>query len=159
MNFKYNGIQINTGQLNFHVQTIYKISKPYDTQFINPLYTESTLPHYILEESNFNFRYIQLWDLHIPREKWLNYLQTVETLIKRRVLRHLIWVWSCVLWHLIWVCTVCQLPLYASPDYNWLTLTMLGKIFNRWHTGIIFLFCFSDFDISCANCLQLRQFV
>ena len=45
------------------------------------------------------FRYVRLWDLYIPREKWLNYLQTVETLIRCRILRHL-----------IWVCTVCQLP-------------------------------------------------
>ena len=30
------------------------------------------LPHYILEESNFNFRYVRLWNLEIPREKWLN---------------------------------------------------------------------------------------
>ena len=63
--------------------------------------------HSIYEESNFNFRYVRLWDLHIPTEKWLNYLQTVETLIRRRVLRRL-----------IWVCTVCQLPFYGSPDYN-----------------------------------------
>ena len=68
------------------------------------------LSHTILEESNFNFRYVQLWDLHIPREKWLNYLQTAETLIRRRVLRRL-----------IWVCTVYQLPFYGSPDYNALT--------------------------------------
>ena len=45
--------------------------------------------------------------MHIPREKWLNYLQTGETLIRRRILRRL-----------IWVCTVCQLPFYGSPDYN-----------------------------------------
>ena len=77
---------------------------------VNPLYTKKTLPHYILEESNFNFRYVRLWDLHIPREKWLNCLQTVEILIRlirRRILRRL-----------IWVCTVCQLPFYRSPDYN-----------------------------------------
>ena len=43
------------------------------------------------------------WDLHIPREKWLNYLQKVETLIRSRTLRCL-----------IWVCTVCQLPLQVS---------------------------------------------
>ena len=35
--------------------------------------------HYILEESNFNFRYVGLRDLDIPRKKWLNYLQAVET--------------------------------------------------------------------------------
>ena len=56
------------------------------------------------------FWYVRLWDLHIPREKWLNYLQTVETLIRRRILRPL-----------IWVCTVCQLPFYGSPDCNGLT--------------------------------------
>ena len=38
--------------------------------------------YYILEESNFNFRCVRLWDLDIPREKWLNYLQTMETLIR-----------------------------------------------------------------------------
>ena len=52
--------------------------------YINPLYTEYILPHYILAESNFNFRYIRLWDLHIPKEKWLKYLQTVETQIRHR---------------------------------------------------------------------------
>ena len=57
-------------------------------------------PPYIVEDSNFDFRYISLRDLDIPRKKWLNYLQTVETLIRRRVLRRL-----------IWVCTVCQLPI------------------------------------------------
>ena len=50
-------------------------------------------------KSNFNFRYIHLWHSNIPRENWLNYLQTVETLIRCHVLQCL-----------IWVCTVCQLP-------------------------------------------------
>ena len=40
-------------------------------------------------------------------KKWLNYLQTVEILIRRHILRPL-----------IWVCTVCQLPFYGSPDYK-----------------------------------------
>ena len=31
--------------------------------------------------NNINFRYVKLCDLDVPREKWLNYLQTVETLI------------------------------------------------------------------------------
>ena len=35
-----------------------------------------------MEDSNFNSRYVRLLDLHIPTEKWLNYLQTVETLIR-----------------------------------------------------------------------------
>ena len=46
--------------------------------------------HYILEESIFDFRYVRLYDIDIPKEKWLNYLQTVETLIRSRVLRRLI---------------------------------------------------------------------
>ena len=49
---------------------------------------------YILEDSNFSFGYIKLCDLDITREKWLNYLQTVETLIRYHVLRHLIWVYT-----------------------------------------------------------------
>ena len=36
--------------------------------------------------------YIRLCGLDILREKWLNCLQTVETLIRRRVVRCLIWV-------------------------------------------------------------------
>ena len=34
------------------------------------------LPHtiYIFKDSNFNFRYVRLCDLDIPRERWLNYL-------------------------------------------------------------------------------------
>ena len=42
--------------------------------------------HYILEESDFNFKYVRLCDLDIPRGKWRNFLQT------------------------FWVCIVCQLP-------------------------------------------------
>ena len=59
---------------------------------------ELTYSIHIFEESNFDFRYVRLYDVDIPKGKWLNYLQTVETLIRRRVLRRL-----------IWVCTVCQL--------------------------------------------------
>ena len=32
-----------------------------------------------MEESNFDFRYVRLYDLDIPREKWLSYLHTVAT--------------------------------------------------------------------------------
>ena len=52
-----------------------------------------------MEDSTFDFRYVRLCDLHIPGEKRLNYLQTVETLIRQNVARHL-----------IGVCIVCQLP-------------------------------------------------
>ena len=54
----------------------------------------------ILEDPNFDFRYIRLCDLDIPRENWLT---------------------ICILQCLIWVCTVCQLPFKGSPDYNGLT--------------------------------------
>ena len=47
----------------------------------------------------FLYEACQLSDLDIPREKWVNYLQTVETLIKCHVLQCLIWVY-----------TVCQVP-------------------------------------------------
>ena len=30
-----------------------------------------------MEESSFRFKYAKLYGLDIPREKWLNYLQTV----------------------------------------------------------------------------------
>ena len=36
---------------------------------VNPLYSELTPPYYILEYSNFDFRYVRLCDLVIPREK------------------------------------------------------------------------------------------
>ena len=67
---------------------------------INPLKTEYTLLHYILEESVFDSRYVRLYDIDIYKKDRLTYLQTVETLIRRRVLRRM-----------IWVCTVCQLPI------------------------------------------------
>ena len=57
------------------------------------------LLYYILEESNFHLRYTRPCDLDGPKGKWLNYWQTVETLIRRRVLRRL-----------IWVSTICQIP-------------------------------------------------
>ena len=43
------------------------------------------LPHtlYITEDSDFDFRSVRLCDYDIPREKVLNYLQIVETLIRR----------------------------------------------------------------------------
>ena len=108
--------------------------------FFNPLYTELTLPHYILEVSNFNFRYSRLWNLHIPKEKWLTYLQTVETLIRRRILRRL-----------IWVCTVCQLPFYGSPDYKGSTATHWAK--NLWKLLLNLLLKYQM--IFCKTCWLL----
>ena len=43
--------------------------------FINPL---KTLPHCILEGSIFDVRNVRLYDVDIPKEKWLNYLQTED---------------------------------------------------------------------------------
>ena len=58
-------------------------------------------PFYILEEFDFNFKHVRLSDLNSSREKWLNYMQKEETLLTR----------CHILQCLIWVCTVCQLPL------------------------------------------------
>ena len=57
------------------------------------------LPKIIYWKSPILILGISGWDLAIPREKWLNYLQTVETQIRR-----------CRMQRLICVCTVCQLP-------------------------------------------------
>ena len=64
-----------------------------------------SLQHYMLEELNFNFRYVGLCDSDIPREKWLYCLQAVDTLIRCHRMRHL-----------TWVSTVYQLPFWESPD-------------------------------------------
>ena len=45
----------------------------------------------ILEDPTFDFRYIRLCDLDIPREKRVIYLQTVEILIRHCILQHLIY--------------------------------------------------------------------
>ena len=66
----------------------------------NPMKLNELPAHCMLGDSNFDFRYVSLGDLDIPREKSLNYLQTVKPLIRRRVLRRL-----------IWVCTICQITL------------------------------------------------
>ena len=73
--------------------------------------------------------------------KWLNYmyLQTVETLIRCHIL-----------WHLIWVCTVCQLPFWGSVDYNGLN----RKSFSRKHILWILIRsastrCFSKAPTTC----------
>ena len=48
-----------------------------------------TNPHYLLEELNFNFRYVMLCDFDIPREKWLSYckrkdlVQTLHNMASR----------------------------------------------------------------------------
>ena len=55
----------------------------------------------------FDFRYVRLYDLEIHREKWLNYLQTMETLIRRRVPQRL-----------MWVCTVCHLPFWVKRSIS-----------------------------------------
>ena len=66
----------------------------------NPLLPEWTPRTLYIGRVQFQFwGYFRLWDLGIPREEWLHYLQKVETLIRR-----------CILRRLIWVCTVCHLP-------------------------------------------------
>ena len=65
----------------------------------------------------FNFRYVWLWDLDIPREKLLNYLQTVENLIRRRILLRL-----------IWVCTVCQITGLGVSGLQWVNILYLAEL-------------------------------
>ena len=61
------------------------------------------------------------------QKKLLNYLQTLETLIRCRILRHL-----------IWVCTVCQLPFCGSPDYNGLRiLWYISGTANYYHMQLV----------------------
>ena len=56
-----------------------------------------------------SFKVHPAWDSDIPREKWPNYLQTVDTLSRCLILQCL-----------IWVCTVCQLP-FRSLQLQWVT--------------------------------------
>ena len=66
----------------------------------NPLKTEQTLSHYILEESIFNFRYVRLYDVDILKEKMVDLFANSgdpDQMLHSE--------------HLIWVCTVCQLPI------------------------------------------------
>ena len=79
---------------------------PHHPHHPHPPQPTPTPQHYILEDTNFDFRYVRPCDLDIPREKWLNCLQTVETLIRGHIL-----------WPLIWVCTVCQFLLGVSRLY------------------------------------------
>ena len=77
---------------------------------IKPILDWINSQHYILEESNFNFRsmYVRL-----------NYLQTVETLFRRRSL-----------WRLIRICLVCQslwvncndlfIAMTETTGFNWI---------------------------------------
>ena len=41
--------------------------------------------HFILEELNFISRYVRQCDLDIPREKWLNYLLTVDQIQQNQI--------------------------------------------------------------------------
>ena len=52
-----------------------EVVQSFDMALVN---CPSNPSHYtcILEDSNFNFRYVRLCDLDILKEKWLNYLQT-----------------------------------------------------------------------------------
>ena len=59
--------------------------------YLTPLKLNKLSHTIIWEEAIFDFKYVRLHNVDIPKEKWLNYLQTVENLIRRRVLRRLIW--------------------------------------------------------------------
>ena len=61
----------------------------------------------LLEESNFNFRYVRLWDLNFPREKWLYYMQKWRP-------------WSDAAFCGVWsgFALFASYPFYGFPDYN-----------------------------------------
>ena len=80
-------------------------------------------------------------------------LQIVETLIRCHVL-----------WRLIWICTVCQLPSYGSPEYN--GLSSLNKVCTVYHLVITFYtpancVCVSGGggvgDVLFSHCPSVRQ--
>ena len=60
---------------------------------------------YILEDSNFDFRYVRLCDLNIY--EMLRFRYSLRKVVELFV--------NSVLWRLIWVCTVCQLP-FKGPQ-------------------------------------------
>ena len=62
---------------------------------------------FLLEEWNFSFS-MSDYVIQIFLEKWLNHLQTMETLIR-----------CCTLWHLIWVCTICHIPFGSLVCLCW----------------------------------------
>ena len=88
----------------------------------NLLKIEYTLPHYILEEYICNFRYVRLYDVDIPKNKWLNYLQTVETLIRC----HVYTVSALFASYPLWVSSL-QLVRSASNKYPQYMLSMKNQ--------------------------------
>ena len=79
-----------------------------------------------MEESNFNFKCVWLWDLDIPKEKWLNYLQTVETMIRCPYL-----------------------------DLQCLPFTLLGVSRLQWVKSITLWICKHRFLIVCFRLAQI----
>ena len=93
-----------------------------NTNFYYPIVNWIDSPTLYIGRVQFQIRYVRLWDLHNPREKWLNYLQTVETLIRCHILQRL-----------IWVCTVCQVTLLGVSWLQWgKTPNWLGFIHKTW---------------------------
>ena len=109
---------------------------------------EMNSPNYILEDSNFDFRYVRLcmWFKYSSRKKWFNYLQIVETLIRRSAL-----------WRLIWVCTVCQLPFWGSPNYNSLSkLDLISRHSDHMPrsaaSDLVYIICPGTLGINGSRC-------
>ena len=64
---------------------------PLDGDIRNSLSPYIYIYSYIIQ---FHFRYVRLCGLESPTEKWLSYLQTMETTIRGRILRRLILIYS-----------------------------------------------------------------
>ena len=73
---------------------------------INPFKPSGLFYLIPLDRSISNIRHVFFYYDHVLY-KYLNLMQTVWTLIRRRVLRRL-----------IWVSTVCQCPFYGTQDLN-----------------------------------------
>ena len=73
----------------------------------------------------------------------MNSLQTDETLIR-----------CCILLHLIWVCTVCQLPFYGFPDNNGLKEKHTDLI--KWLLDAIYI-CLEQLDVSLVSICCLAR--
>ena len=104
-------------------------------------------PMLCIRGSNFHFRYVKLCDLDIPREKWFNYLQTVDTLIRCHFLRHLIW--------------VCSLPitLLGVSRLQWDNIAFYTPDIRSMWGYIVFAFPFIRSFIRTYVCSFVRSFV
>ena len=100
---RFTGVSIHCNssekKINQLLLTHFRLNNPPPPPPPSPLY-------YIWEESNFNFRYVRLCDLDVPREKWLKSRYRYPDQMPYSAARRL-----------VWDCTVCQYLFWGSPDF------------------------------------------